>query len=542
MSDVSQTSARNRARLLLALAVVVIAASVWGVSALQRRTAERVFDETRSAQQMLTGMLDQETGLRGFALTRRDYFLRPFRIGSVEFEAAVRDSRRLAQDAATRRAVDGQAAVARRWHRLAEEEIAIVRQNPNKRFDPRLAVTRKRVFDRFRVRNAAFQRDRAKERRRQLARAGTVSVGVIFLLALLFGGLGYVVIERQSRRARARRERDRLYRQTQAEFAETIQIMRDEREAHALVKHHLEREIDGATTTVLVRNNSDDRLVAATAVPAGSQLETGLVDANPESCLAIRLARPYQHGAATTPLLPCKLCGKSAAEITCIPSLVGGVVIGSVLVQRDRPLDSHEHERVVNSIAQASPVLGNLRTLAIAESRASTDALTGLPNSRSCRDTLKRMVAQAGRSLSPLAAILLDLDHFKQINDRFGHGAGDDVLAGVGDVLRTTLRTSDFGGRYGGEEFLVLLPDTDQEGGLDAAEKVRAAIQALEVSQVEAPITASLGVAVYPSDALDADGLVRLADRALYAAKGAGRNRVMLAVPDGSAVAEQQAH
>ena len=338
-------------------------------------------------------------------------------------------------------------------------------------------MTRKRVFDRFRVRNAAFQADLAADRRAQLARAGTISVAVIVLLGALFGGLGYVVIERQSRRARARRQRERAYRQTQGEFMETIQIMRDEAEAHALVRHHLEREIDGATTTVLVRNNSDDRLVAATPVDGDSPLAAGLADATPESCMAVRLARPYEQGADSAPLLPCKVCGKSASEVMCVPSLVKGEVIGSVLIQASAPLESHERARVTDSIAQASPVLSNLRNLAIAETRASTDALTGLPNSRACRDTLKRMVAHAGRSLSPVSAILLDLDHFKQINDRFGHGAGDDALAGVGDVLRSTLRASDFSGRYGGEEFLILLPDTDNEGALQTAEKVREAVR-----------------------------------------------------------------
>ena len=151
----------------------------------------------------------------------------------------------------------------------------------------------------------------------------------------------------------------------------------------------------------------------------------------------------------------------------CTPSLVGGEVIGSVLLRNDRPLGAEERERVEDSVSQAAPVLANLRNLAIAENRAATDALTGLPNSRSCRDNLKRMVAHAGRTVSPLSAVMFDLDHFKRINDRFGHGSGDDVLAGVGEVLGATLRGSDFGGRYGGEEFLVLLPGTDQAGALE---------------------------------------------------------------------------
>ena len=188
-----------------------------------------------------------------------------------------------------------------------------------------------------------------------------------------------------------------------------------------------------------------------------------------------------------------------------------------------------------DSVSQAAPVLANLRNLAVAEMRAATDALTGLPNQRACQDNLKRILALASRAVSPFSVVLLDLDHFKQVNDRYGHGVGDDVLAAVGGAFSACLRASDFAGRYGGEEFLILMPDTDSEGALEAAEKLRAAIQAIDLPQVDRPITASLGVASYPTDALESDTLVRMADRALYSAKGAGRNRVELAMPSSGA-------
>jgi diguanylate cyclase (GGDEF)-like protein len=138
------------------------------------------------------------------------------------------------------------------------------------------------------------------------------------------------------------------------------------------------------------------------------------------------------------------------------------------------------------------------------------------------------MVAQTSRTVSPLSAALLDLDHFKRINDAYGHSRGDEVLAAVAMVLRSSVRESDFVGRYGGEEFLLLLPDTGRDQAAIVAEKVRAAVAGLGLSEINQPVTASLGVAAVPDDAADADTLVRAADRALYAAKGNGRNRVEL--------------
>jgi diguanylate cyclase (GGDEF)-like protein len=220
------------------------------------------------------------------------------------------------------------------------------------------------------------------------------------------------------------------------------------------------------------------------------------------------------------------VCGKSERLTTCNPLLVGGEVIGSVLVNHEEPLDPRGEVRVRDSVSQAAPVLGNLRNLEIAERRAATDALTGLPNARAVRDTAKRMVAHANRSESPLAVALLDLDHFKGINDTYGHGAGDEVLAIAAEVMRTSLRESDFVGRYGGEEFLLLLPDSDVDDAVVLLEKLREAIAQISVISVDRAITASIGVASLPEDGSDSDSLIRTADRALYAAKSNGRNRI----------------
>ncbi len=336
----------------------------------------------------------------------------------------------------------------------------------------------------------------------------------------------------QSRDAEARRSAaERDYHETQREFTEIMQITRDEHETYGLLKRHLQRSLEGSEVLVLNRNNSHDRLEAVTPIADGSPLADKLQAAEPDSCLAVRLAKTHERSVDQEALLTCELCGVTDGNSTCVPSLVGGEVIGSVLVQHTSPLDAWGKRRVEESMTQASPVLANLRNLALSENRALTDGLTGLPNRRAADDTLKRMAAHAERTSSPLGTVLFDLDHFKQINDLCGHEKGDEVLAAVGVAVTSSLRASDFAGRFGGEEFILLLPDTDRDGAVIVAEKFRQAIAAVEVTGVSRPITVSLGVAALPDDAAEPTLLLRAADRALYQAKSLGRNRVETVAP-----------
>jgi diguanylate cyclase (GGDEF)-like protein len=322
-----------------------------------------------------------------------------------------------------------------------------------------------------------------------------------------------------------RRSDSRAVEERQGEFVDALHVTETEEEAHLLVKRHLERSLEGSHAVVLNRNNSADRLEAMTPVPDGSPLVGALAGAAPRSCLGVRFARGQQHGPEREPLLSCDLCG-GCARTTCEPLLVGGEVIGSVLVDHPAALGAGDRATIRESVSQAAPVLANLRNLALAEFRANNDTLTGVPNKRALQDMLKQMVAQASRGVSPLAAVMLDLDHFKQVNDTHGHERGDEVLAAVGTVLRDTLREGDFVGRFGGEEFLLLLPDTDRQGATTVAETVRVAISSVTVPGLERATTASLGIAVLPDEAGDAATLLRLADRALFAAKTNGRNRI----------------
>ena len=322
------------------------------------------------------------------------------------------------------------------------------------------------------------------------------------------------------------RQSEESYEAAKLEFNDTMQLTESEREAHELLKRYLERAVVDCEVTIFNRNNSADRLEAVTTLAEHSPLIASLEGAKPRSCLAVRMARTHAGSHDADALMPCPVCSGCSGRTTCTPFLVSGEVIGSVLADHGSPLESNETRSIREAVLQTAPVLGNLRNLAIAERRAATDGLTGLPNRRALHDVLKRMVAQASRTVSPLSALMCDLDHFKEINDRFGHGRGDDVLAAVGAAITHTIRASDFAGRYGGEEFLILLPATGLDGARDIAERVRAAVADIRVPNVERRISMSIGIAVLPDHAIDAESLEQASDRALYAAKNGGRDRV----------------
>jgi diguanylate cyclase (GGDEF)-like protein len=503
---------------------------MWLASAIQRDTASAGAERIGVAESMLTAMLDQETGIRGFLLTGDTDFLEPYASGNEHFLQSSAELRRLlsgdpASQAAMRRAVR----LATGWQR---DSRSVLQANlpRRQRFDVVAAHRRKAVMDRYRAANDRFVARLEARRDAAQSRAAQLTAGLAGLVLLVLGGTGTYFTRRRHAAEEAREEAERSYVASQSEFAEVMSVVSSEHDAHDLLRRHLVRSEPGRSVTVLNRNHSDNRLEAATDVGDDAELAERLLVAEPASCFAVRSGRAHEEDGSDDALVQCGVCGKQGPAM-CQPLQVSGRVIGSVLVKQSEPLDEHSRRRLRESASQAAPVLGNLSAIAMAEARAATDALTGLPNRRAIDETVKRMAAQANRTGAPLAALVIDLDHFKSINDRFGHEKGDDVLAAVGTALAGTMRVSDFAGRLGGEEFVVLAPDTSSDGGLVLAEKLRLAIQALQVRDLDVPITASIGVAELPTDAADAAELMRRADRALYAAKNRGRNRVETATP-----------
>lgn len=212
----------------------------------------------------------------------------------------------------------------------------------------------------------------------------------------------------------------------------------------------------------------------------------------------------------------------------CFPMFVAGEPLGVLGVSPDPPLT--EHERVVLSAAAAllASSLKNAELFQEVHENSVRDALTGCFNRTHAMTVMDGELRRSRRSKLPLSLIMFDLDHFKQINDRYGHLCGDAVLAAVGKQMHAALRGSDMKCRYGGEEFLILLPDTTSSGARRVAELLRGKLEANPVrwNEIDVPVTASFGLTAVTPGELDVTAIIGRADAALYRAKENGRNRV----------------
>ena len=218
--------------------------------------------------------------------------------------------------------------------------------------------------------------------------------------------------------------------------------------------------------------------------------------------------------------------GKGADKIE-VPLTAGGVTFGSLLLFGDE-FEDEDRMTAVSLASHAVVALDNARLHRIVERQALVDGLTGLANRRQCEETLASELARVDRFGGPLALVVTDLDWFKDVNDRYGHPSGDAVLREFAALLQDTVRDVDLAGRWGGEEFLLILPGTDLAGGAQVAERIRAGLAGRIVLSPDGspiPVTASFGVAATPP-ATTAAELFSAADAALYEAKRNGKNRV----------------
>lgn len=216
------------------------------------------------------------------------------------------------------------------------------------------------------------------------------------------------------------------------------------------------------------------------------------------------------------------------------PILLRGRIIGVAQFIRsaNRPFTRIEATHLDTLIPQAGIALDNLHMRTTIQNIATTDDLTQLLNARTIKASIREEIRRAARYNRPLSILILDVDNFKSFNDTYGHPQGDLMLRHISRLLKENLRLVDKVGRYGGEEFVVLMPETHKDDAFRLAERIRAAIEAqgaLFINDRWVYRTVSIGVASFPEDGLNSDEILQLADKALYRAKNSGKNRVVWA-------------
>jgi diguanylate cyclase (GGDEF)-like protein/PAS domain S-box-containing protein len=318
------------------------------------------------------------------------------------------------------------------------------------------------------------------------------------------------------------------------EMADMLQSCLVSEEAYEAISHFMPRFFPDDAGALYMLNNSRNLFEAVVSWGQAAEWSSGFA---PDECWSVRRGRLHRVDNSQEALLCRHVTESIAGGYLCVPLIAQGETLGVFHIR----LGTQEEERVAELEAAKEQLalmvaedmalaLANLRLRETLRSQAIRDPLTGLFNRRYLEETLDRELTRVKRQGTPLGMIMMDLDHFKQYNDTFGHSAGDELLSALGSLVKSQIREEDIACRYGGEEFLLILPGTSMEVTLERAEILRQAVQEMHLRYRSLkPITLSLGVAVYPDHGDTGLEIIQAADAALYRAKQAGRDRVMAA-------------
>jgi len=364
---------------------------------------------------------------------------------------------------------------------------------------------------------------------------------------VLMAGLTFVSIRRWLELSQQLAVSDALYRATTelnreatilGELSELLQSCRSSEEAYRITVDHAQVLFPGSAGAVCMIAASRD-LVGVMARWG----EPALADHDfaPADCWALRLGRPHVLGDEVTgvrcphigPILP--------TRAMCVPMMAQSEALGLLYLEAGRPNPvastsaawSDAERRLVKTLSeQTALALANLALRETLRLQSVRDPLTGLYNRGYLEESLERELRRSARRGTPLGVMMIDVDHFKRLNDTFGHEAGDAALRALGDLFLAHVRGEDVVCRYGGEEFTMLLPEASRETTCARAESLREAATRLVVQshgRTLERVTISIGVAGCPDDGATSEVVLRAADSALYRAKEAGRNRVLRA-------------
>jgi diguanylate cyclase (GGDEF)-like protein len=333
-------------------------------------------------------------------------------------------------------------------------------------------------------------------------------------------------------------ERQKLNREARllSQLNEWLQSCKSLDELYQMVGEFLSKLLPDCAGSLYIYANSRDVLDSAKAWNGGQATSA----MHPDDCWGLRRGRTYTFGDNEIDFPCTHVSQPGPSNYCCIPILAHGETIGLLHLEFSRHAagDASLQEAIAEQ-RRLGLVCAEHISLAIANAKlrdqlrdqSIRDALTGMFNRRYMLETSRREFSRAARTGQSIGILSMDIDHFKKFNDNHGHDAGDTVLRAVADCLKASFRDDDVACRFGGEEFIVILPGTSLEAAAAKAEQVRASIESLVVRYIDSNlprITISIGVATYPKAGSNLQEVLKTADQALYRAKDAGRNRVEL--------------
>ncbi|MGA7885698.1 MAG: diguanylate cyclase [Acidobacteriaceae bacterium] len=314
-----------------------------------------------------------------------------------------------------------------------------------------------------------------------------------------------------------------------------VSLCLDVEQAEACTVRYFAELIPGTAGSLCIINNSRHLMesVGSWGVVKGAAVFDGFA---PECCCALRSGRARWRRPEQSEVHCTHFFGSPPEQYLCLPVVAHGETLGVVTIECQSAeaagMTATREESVISLAEMAAMAISGLRLRERLERQSIRDGMTGLFNRSFMEVALERELHRAARQQKELALMMVDIDHFKQFNDTFGHEAGDVVLRQVAESLRLGVRTEDIACRFGGEEFVIILPEITMDSAMERAELLRRQVEELALRYHGQPlrqVTISIGLAVSPQNSEVAEDLLRCADRAMYAAKHRGRNRVVQA-------------
>lgn len=509
----------------------------------------------RAYNHVLGLLKDAETGQRGFLIGSDESFLEPYNSGTAGIPAALDELQRLTSSDQERALVSRISDLSRA--KVQEMDRAIRTKKAGNVDEAHRIVASKRgklIMDELRVllgkqlRVLANHREGLREELTTTLRYNSaLGIGASLASFVVIVSTIFLIAKTLNERAEAAREAQsfaennaRLAQQsavraerlsTTGNMLQALDSVKTPVELTRVLPVFLRKLLPETSGAVYLYRNSRDALEMKASWGMANEAPPTLA---PSDCWGLRLGKV--HVARPEHDLCCDHGGNwldKHTTQTCVPMISQGDVIGVLVIAADRrdenPIDD---AHIVTLAEQLSLAVSNVLLRDTLRHQSTVDPLTSLYNRRFFDESLKREIARAQRSHSACAVVMVDLDHFKRVNDTYGHEGGDLVLKAASRAILQRVRASDVACRYGGEELVLMLPDCSAEEAAKCAEALRVAMTGIVIQHAGQTITgisASFGVAQWPHHGNSEQDLLQAADRALYTAKKTGRNKVQIA-------------